>query len=330
MKKRIYSLHHQNVKLKNWIIIAGIVSFIVFVAIRIFSNQKPLYYTAEMNKAAQLMERAINEIREYRFKNDMKIDKIIDPNQTGLIGPEFTELTTTLGHLDAKRTTTNPNIAGLIVYLLRQAGVESGDTIAIGCSASFPALMVGSMAAAEVMDLFPVIIISLGASLYGATDPDFNLLDIYNLLLKKAVFTVSPAAISLGGEKDVGENYGPELKKKLTDQIKKNQISFIDEPDLQKNVKIRMKIYNSDLSENTISAFINCGGSYANLGTSNLVLKLKPGLNKKMALPPQENRGMVFEMAGRNIPIIHLLFIKGLVLKYGLPWDPAPLPKPDN
>ncbi len=208
--------------------------------------------------------------------------------------------------------------------------MEPGDTIAIGCSASFPALMVGSMAAAEVMDLLPVIIISLGASSYGATDPDFNLLDIYNLLLKKAVFSVKPAAISLGGEKDVGENYQPELKKKLMDQIQKNRISFIYEPDLQKNVKIRMKIYNSDLSARSISAFINCGGSYANLGTGNLVLQLKPGLNKKTSLPPQENRGMVFEMAARNIPIIHLLFIKGLVLKYGLPWDPAPLPKPGN
>jgi len=29
-----------------------------------------------------------------------------------------------------------------------------------------------------------------------------------------------------------------------------------------------------------------------------------------------------------DVPVIHLLFIKGLVKRYGLPWDPRPLPAP--
>jgi hypothetical protein len=33
-------------------------------------------------------------------------------------------------------------------------------------------------------------------------------------------------------------------------------------------------------------------------------------------------------MAAQNRPCIHLLFVKGLALKYGLPWDPIPLPTP--
>jgi hypothetical protein len=33
-------------------------------------------------------------------------------------------------------------------------------------------------------------------------------------------------------------------------------------------------------------------------------------------------------MAALDIPVIHLLFVNGLVQKYGLSWDPVPLPRP--
>ena len=32
-------------------------------------------------------------------------------------------------------------------------------------------------------------------------------------------------------------------------------------------------------------------------------------------------------MADMGIPVIHLLYMKGLVGRYGLPWDPKPLPE---
>ncbi len=88
-----------------------------------------------------------------------------------------------------------------------------------------------------------------------------------------------------------------------------------------------MKIYEGNSPKNRVTAFINIGGSYANLGTSALVLKVKPGLNRRLTLPSPAERGVLFEMIDRKVPVIHLLFIKGLALKYGLPWDPFPLPK---
>jgi hypothetical protein len=33
-------------------------------------------------------------------------------------------------------------------------------------------------------------------------------------------------------------------------------------------------------------------------------------------------------MAAERIPVIHLLNVKGLCERYGLPWDPRPLPAP--
>jgi hypothetical protein len=34
-------------------------------------------------------------------------------------------------------------------------------------------------------------------------------------------------------------------------------------------------------------------------------------------------------MAAAGVPVIHLLNVKGLCERYGLPWDPRPLPEPD-
>ncbi len=325
-KKRAHIL--QNQRLNYIVTTAGFVSLVVYVMIQIFSSESSFPYSDRMIKAARIMEKAISVVGNYCDKSGMEIDDTIDPNHTGLVGPEYSDLMTTIGHLGAKRTTTNPNIAGLIVHLLYRAGVTPGDTIAVGSSASFPALMVATLAAARAMEIYPIIIISLGASSYGGTNIDFNLLDIYRLLLRKGVFTVQPAAISLGGERDIGENFKPDIKEQLIQQIQLSRIPFIYEPVLQKNVSMRMKIYIGNSSEGRISAFINIGGSYTNLGISRLALKLKPGLNRKISIPSKEKRGVLFEMAAQNIPCIHLLFIKGLSIKYGLPWDPIPLPKP--
>jgi len=45
-------------------------------------------------------------------------------------------------------------------------------------------------------------------------------------------------------------------------------------------------------------------------------------------VPPPAERGVLQAMAAEKIPVIHLLNIKGLCERYGLPWDPRPLPRP--
>jgi hypothetical protein len=77
-----------------------------------------------------------------------------------------------------------------------------------------------------------------------------------------------------------------------------------------------------------IKAFINIGGSWPNIGENSEILKLKPGLTKIHQIPDAEGRGVIYEMALQEIPVIHLLFIRGLIQRYRLPWDPIPLPKP--
>ena len=325
--KRTIPIPNQNLKLKKLIISAAILSLAAYILVQLFPSKSDSHYSDKMIKAAQIMDNAIVTIGEYCDQVGIPIDETIDPNRTGLIGPQISAIATTLGNLGAKRTTTNPNFAGVIVHLLEQTGVPKGDTIAIGCSASFPALMIATVAAVKAMEVHPVIIISLGSSSFGATNPDFNLLQIYEVLLKEKIFDVKPAAISLGGDRDVGRDFGSGVKEKLIQQIHFSGIPFIFESDLTKNIARRMKIYLGDSEQRKISAFINIGGSYANIGTSELVLKLKPGLNEEMLIPPGAERGVLFEMAAKDIATIHLLYVKGLVMKYGIPWDPIPLPK---
>ena len=330
LNSRIYARPKENDYQHRVIIFAGLVSLLFYIGSKVFiANEFVVQHSQAEIRAAEIMDAAISVIRDYCFKSGIKIDEITDPNNTGLIGTELSEITTTLGHLQAKRTTTNPNFAALIVQLLNEAGVGTGDTVAIGCSASFPALMIASLAATKAMGIHPVIIVSLGSSSYGANNPDFNLLDIYELLIKRNVLDVLPAAISLGGEKDIGEDFELNAKQQLIQQIQESKLPFIYEKGLQKSVKKRMDIYKGDSADRRISAFINIGGSQSNMGSSGLVLKVKPALNQNIKEIPEINeRGVIFEMAVLGIPVIHLLYIKGLVLKYNLPWDPIPLPEP--
>ena len=77
-------------------------------------------------------------------------------------------------------------------------------------------------------------------------------------------------------------------------------------------------------------AFVNIGGSWSNLGIDSSILHLRPGLGKITRFPSEEKQGVLYAMAALDIPVIHLLYVKGLVQRYGLAWDPVPLPQPGD
>ena len=309
------------------IIAAGLLSLAAFWVFRSMPRSADPGCAAAMVRAAHIMKEAIQAVRMQRERAGAPLDLQADPNRTGLIGPEISPLMTSLGDLAAKRSTTNPNVAAYIVYLLYEAGVKPGDRVAIASSGSFPALLVASLAAAKALGVAPITILSLGASSYGATDPDFTLLDIYRILQGEHVCEVPPAAVSLGGDKDTGADLEADIRERLTRKIQASGVPLIDEPDLRRNVAARLRMYRIDAAGG-IAAFINSGGGYANLGTSPLALDVRPGLNRSLTLPAAADRGVLFEMSASRVPVIHLLFIKGLVAQAGLPWDPVPLPEP--
>jgi poly-gamma-glutamate system protein len=310
------------------ILVLFALSILFFVLAKSFPSKETDKVKGEMIRASEIMAEAVDIIKECREEKGLILDKNSDPNLTGLIGLEFSQITTSIGSIEAKRTTTNPNFAALIVFLLKEAKIESGDTIAVGASSSFPSLIVAVFSAAKAMHLKPIVINSLGASQWGANNPDFHWLDMQNCLLEAGIFDAKPIGLSLGGERDEGAGMSPEGRSFLTNEIRESGNVSLHEPDLTQNVKARMRLYEENAGESKIKAFINIGGSWPNMGEDPKILKLRPGLVKIKQFPPIEKRGVIFAMASRKIPVIHLLYIKGLVDRYGLSWDPVPLPQP--
>jgi len=327
--KRRRDFPRDNAKVsQKFILVLFCVSLVFFVFAQISPIAKKGIVEEEMVMASNTMHKATESLRKSQEEKGLFPDNAVDINQTGLIGLEYSPITTSLGDLAAKRTTTDPNFAGLVVYLLRKAGVEKGDTVAVGASASFPALVVAVLSAAKAMNVRLLVIGSLGASQWGANNPDFHWLDMINCLNEKGVFDTNLIALSLGGDRDVGRDMDPDAKLDLKRAIEENGTAFVDEENLKKNVSEKMAFYEEIAGVGGIQAFVNIGGSYSDLGTDPSVLDLKPGLTKVNHIPQVEKRGVIHEMAVRNIPVIHLLFIKGLVQRFGLSWDPFPLPSP--
>ena len=290
--------------------------------------RKPLPVRDEMLSASRRMAAAVKSVRDCREERGLGLDPVADINRTGLIGLETSSITTSLGNLEAKRTTANPNFAGLITLLLHQAGVRKGDTIAIGASSSFPALIIASLCAVEAMDLRGLLICSLGASQWGANDPEFNWLDIMSCLSNSHFLSDRPIALSVGGEGDVGEDMSAEGRTLLLRLGRESGLPFLTEPELEANVRERLRLLGEAAGGATIQAFINVGGGYADLGTDSSILKIGPGRAVFSGIPPKERRGLIFEMAAQGVAVIHLLYVKGLCDRFGLPWDPSPLPEP--
>jgi poly-gamma-glutamate system protein len=279
-------------------------------------------------RAAEIMAVAEGRIRECREARGIPPDISSDINRTGLIGVETSPVTTTLGDLEAKRTVTNPNLAGLVVRLFVEAGVKRGDVVAVGASSSFPGSILAVLSAAEAMGLDVLGICSLGASQWGANDPRFDWLDMYACASRGGGLPARWLALSIGGENDAGTDLGPGGRRLIEDRIRRTGIAFFEERDLARNVGRRMRLYEQAAAGRPIRVFVNIGGAWANIGTNSSVLGVEPGLARVRDIPPPSSRGVLQEMASRGIPVIHLLNVKGLASKYGLPLDPGPLPAP--
>ena len=306
----------------------GALSLFVFFLAQVLPGILPSPLVSRMNEAAQTMVQAGEAVSKCRLSARVAIDAEVDVNETGFIGLDTSSITTSLGSLQSKRTSTNPNFAALLVYLLHRAGVEEGDCVAVGASGSFPALIVAALSACRALGARPLLICSLGASQWGANHPRFHWLNMWECLKEKGLFSAEPVAWSLGGDRDTGRDMNPEGRARLQTALEELGLKMISEPDLSRNISERMRLLQQEAGGKDIKAFINVGGSWANLGTDESVLKINPGLSMPRDIPIPERRGMIQEMAWRGVPVIHCLFIHGLAREFGLPWDPSPLPDP--
>lgn len=278
----------------------------------------------EKVQAALLMKKSIEVIKEEKIKLNLDIDKTYDVNETGLIGIEMSPITTTLGSLESKRTSINPNFAAVVVDMLKTLKLQKGDCVAVNFSSSFPALNIAVLSAMEVLEVRPVIISSIGSSTWGANIPYLTYGDMEEVLNSKGVLKNRSTAVSIGGADDIGLDMDREIVSQIVERMKKYNRKIIYEPDLEKNIKERYEIYFKDNDD--IKLFINVGGNLVSLGLGENGAYVSPGINITTNRVNNKTSGLIQYFLNENIPVIHLLNIKKVAVDNGLPIDPSPLP----
>ena len=299
-------------KLSVWYLFSALLVLAITLALTLLTKSQvhTSYYESQL-EAANLMQQCLDLLKEYVVENNISIEEE-DLNQTGLIGPEFSELATTLGSEDAKRSTLNPNCAAMMVKYFKEAGLKEGSVVTVGTSGSFPGLAIATLCAATAMKLQTRVIASYGASTYGATRVDFNIATILKLISEIVDFDF--LAVSPGSDNDYGvgafDGFLYENTRDLVVALGQTEgVEFIE------GTQRRIELYGD------IDLFVNIGGASANTGS----VVYSEGL---LTEPTEKaNGGLISYYLAQGIPVINLLYVKGLMAANDLPFDPVPLPQ---
>lgn len=286
------------------------------------SNQiiydKQLGYEEKI-KSTKIMEEALSILKkEVKSKLNEKNDEDIDPNNTHLIFYRTSSpMVTFYGDLKSKQTVLKPNFAALMVDLFMEAGLKKDDTIAVSMTGSMPGANIALYAACKAMDITPIVISSVGASQYGATDEYFLWPTMETILYDEKIISHKSVNGSVGGHNDScekrklkGDYYGgldceDRAKQNLTD----NGLSLLE------GWEDRKKEYENVIKLKEYKAYVNIGGSQASMGAKgNRLLDKKAGLISSEYVKEKElNPGMALEFANEDVMLINIQNIPELI-----------------
>ncbi|MFA7598479.1 MAG: poly-gamma-glutamate system protein [Candidatus Cloacimonas sp.] len=280
-------------------------------------------------EAAKHMRACMNVLKEETLRRGYEIDEVNDPNKTGLIGLSGSKITTSRGVLEDKLAGLNPNYAAVMIDMLRANRVNSGDYIAVGLTAANPGLNLALYSAIQTLDINPIIVTSVGSSMFGANRDDFTWLDMEDILYEKNLIGFKSSAASIGGGNDTGRGLSNEGREIITSNIKKHGVIFINEPSLNENVDKRMRVYTRLLPEDKkYKTFVNIGGGLGNVGSSVNASLIRDGVNRKIGERDFSTEGAIMRFAKRNIPVIHVFRPRALAERYGIETEPIPMTEP--
>lgn len=313
---------------KRVLSVLALLALVGFLAVENGKKNVKLDWYNEKLEASILAQQAADYLKEFRMQKGIFIDVLNDPNETALIGQDITPITTDRGYIESKLTATNPNFAAVIVDMIKEAGLEKNDVVAIAFTGSLPGLNIAVHAAVQTLQMNSIIITSVGASNWGANDPDFTWLDMEKKLYNSGIFNKVSVAASIGGGLDRGRGLSPDGRRMIEESIKRNDVEFINEEYLENSIEKRMDIYESQSGNHPIKLFINVGGGISTIGSTENNQFISNGLTTELTMKNFPRKGVLIRMAEQQVPIIHLLNITNLAEKYGLPISPVPLPDP--
>ncbi len=289
--------------------------------------EPPVAHRDQMLAGARLAERGMDLIKRERQRRGHTFNPHFDPGQTGMIGESMSLVTSVPGNLRSKQTSVNPNFAAAVVQMLRRAGVERGDVVAVGCSGSFPALNLATYAALETVGAEPLIVASVGASQFGANMPDLLWIDMERLLHDEGLISFRSLVASPGGYEDEAMGMGPESLRLIDEGLKRNGLPLLSDDSLPESIESRMRIYRRHSAGRPIAAYINVGGGAASVGRTAGKQRYRPGLNLTPPRGATEIDSVMTRFAKAGTPLIHLVEANELAASLGLPEAPPRKPE---
>lgn len=255
---------------------------------------------------------------QWRVERGLGTDEKDDPHHTGLIGLEWSPLSTTLGNLKAKRTAADPRWAVAFRRQFEGLGVGAGDVVPVYSSGSFPGLLLSCLMALESLEARPYLIVSLGASTYGANVPGAGWLQMNAFWREKGFLSSWPEAVTWGNDGEVGDGTSEEGKVLMKKDVARFGLTVLElRPSEQMIAEKTARVLNL-----RPKVFVSIGGSEANLGTDKeAALALSPGL-----IEPGKGvgNGVIGRVSRAGVPVLHCLELHHLAPAWGIPYDGAP------
>ena len=295
--------------------------FSIFILEKTSKTVKAENYSIKLT-AYENMEKYMDIIKQEKLKLGIPLAKE-DIHLTGMIGTSYSEITTSLGSIEAKRTSANADMAAMVVEMLTKAGVKSGDTIGANFSGSFPSLNLAVLAACDAMQVKCRYIVSIGSSNFGANNVELTFPDMANLLYEKGAITNNFSAFSIGGTEDLGAEMDSQTVANIVKRLKAKEKKMIEQSDYSDNINERREILEQD---GPIKCFVSTGGNIASMGTGESSFYFGQGLLVARPLAIDDKSGLIEIYRNEGINVIHLLNLKKLTADYSLSYDPSTLP----
>jgi poly-gamma-glutamate system protein len=314
-----------------WLAVAAAVSIALWLALE-QALQRPIHpQFAEMLMAARSMQAASRVLWMEKETRGLTPSAQTDPNRTGMIGQEYTPITTTIGELPAKRTATNPDFAAALIRQIALLQLARGTPVVIVVSGSFVGGDIAAITATETLGLRPIVVASLSASMWGANEPELNLLDMLAALREHNVIRTRAVAAVLGGGGAIGGNMDADGVAALRRSAARDGVPIIEARPVAALIDALLTRINAAAGNTTRpGAVINVGGALIGLGSCRESHEWPPGLTRRAPSCSDGTPGLAMRFAADGAPILHIINLRRLALEWGLPFDPIPLPIPGN
>jgi poly-gamma-glutamate system protein len=313
-----------------WLALAAAVSIALWLVLE-QALQRPIHpQFAEMLMAARSMQVASRVLWMEKDARGLTPSAQSDPNRTGMIGQEYTPITTTIGELPAKRTATNPDFAAALVRQIASLALARGTPVVIVVSGSFVGGNIAAITATETLGLRPIVIASLSASMWGANEPEFNLTDMLATLRERNVIRTRAVAAVLGGGGAIGGSMDADGVAALRRSAVRDGVPIVEARPVAAVIDALLTRINATAGDARPGAVINVGGALIGLGSCRESHEWPPGLTRKSLPCSDGTPGLAMRFAADGLPVLHIINMRRLALEWGLPFDPTPLPIPGN